>query len=136
MNFQLEYLISTKMMFLGHLRLAKDELISTKNWAKQMSLRILLTVNRLVILNLYLMINIIQVLIFIGSGLKTPQKSYLDKSILTQSETCLICLGITQKMKLILLWSQKLKLTIAFQYLNLLWRVLESFHAWSDMTCG
>ena len=59
MNFQLEYLISMKMMFLGHLRLAKDELISTKNWAKQMSLRILLTVNRLVILNPYLMINII-----------------------------------------------------------------------------
>ena len=32
------------------------------------------------------------VLIYIGSGLKTPQESYLDKSILTQSETSLICL--------------------------------------------
>ena len=41
------------------------------------------------------MINRISVLIYIGSGLKTPQESYLDKSIfnktiLTQSEINLI----------------------------------------------
>ena len=40
------------------------------------------------------MINRILALIYIGSGLKTPQESHLDKykSILTQSEINLICL--------------------------------------------
>ena len=51
-----------------------------------MSLRILLTVILLVILNLHFMINKMRVLIHISSGLKTPQESYLDKPILTQSE--------------------------------------------------
>ena len=34
----------------------------------------------------------IWVLVYIGSGLETPQESYLDKSILTQSEVSLIYL--------------------------------------------
>ena len=37
-------------------------------------------------------LNRIWVLIYIGSGLKTPHKSYLDESILTQSEISLIWL--------------------------------------------
>ena len=61
-----------------------------------MSLKILLIVNLWIILNLYLMIKRIWVLIYIRSGLKTPQESYLDKSILTQSEISLIYLWISE----------------------------------------
>ena len=90
-----------------------------------MSLKILLIVNLWIILNLHLMINRIWVLIYIGSGFKTPQEPYLDKSKLTQSEISLICLWIWSKMKLIFLWSQKIKLTTVFQYLDLLWQVTQ-----------
>ena len=55
-----------------------------------MSLKILLIVNLLVILNLRLMIYRIWVLISIGSGLQTPHESYLEKLLLTQSEKSLI----------------------------------------------
>ena len=51
-----------------------------------MSLKILLIVNLLVILNLRLMIYRIWVLISIGSGLQTPHESYLEELLLTQSE--------------------------------------------------
>ena len=54
-----------------------------------MSLKILLIVNLLVILNLRLMIYRIWVLISIGSGLQTPHESYLEKLLLTQSEKSL-----------------------------------------------
>ena len=53
-------------------------------------------VNLWIILNLYLVIKRIWVLIYIRSGLKTPQESYLDKSILTQSEISLIYLWISE----------------------------------------
>ena len=92
-----------------------------------MSLKILLIVNLWIVLNLYLVINRIWVLIYIGPRLKTPQESYLDKykSILTQSKINLFCLWISSKMKLIFLWSEKLKLTTVFQYLSLLWQVAQ-----------
>ena len=57
-----------------------------------MSLKIVLIVKLLIILNLHLLINRIWVLIHIVSELKTPQESYMDKSILTQSQISLICL--------------------------------------------
>ena len=43
------------------------------------------------------MIKRVWVLIYIGSGLKTTQESYLGRSILTQSEISLICLWILLK---------------------------------------
>ena len=52
------------------LSIKRTELLKT--WAKQMSQRILLTVNLLVVLNLHLMINII----YVGAVLKTPQWSF------------------------------------------------------------
>ena len=56
-----------------------------------MSLKIPLILNLWIILNVHIMMNRIYVLSYIGSGLKTAQESYLDKSILTQSEINLIC---------------------------------------------
>ena len=60
------------------------------------------------------MINRIWVLIYIWSGLKTPQKSYLDKSISTQSEISLICLLILSKNEIDILMISETKIGNSF----------------------
>ena len=72
---------------------------STKNLTITYVTIIMLIVNLLAAPHPHLMINRIWVLIYTGSGLKTRQKSNLDKSILTQSEISLIWLSISSKMK-------------------------------------
>ena len=69
---------------------SKDEMISTLN----ISITELTknSVNSEPFSNSKSSLNRIWVLIYIVSGLKTPQKSYLDKLILSQSEISLICL--------------------------------------------
>ena len=62
--------------------LAKDELISTKNMIKTDVSKNSVHSKLFNDVNLHLIIKVIQVLISIGSGLKTPQESYVDKSIL------------------------------------------------------
>ena len=77
----------------------KDEMKSTKNLSITYVTIIVLIVNLLAAPNPHLMINKIWVLIYKGSGLKTRQKSNLDKLILSQSEISLIWLSISSKMK-------------------------------------
>ena len=64
----------------------------------------------------------------LGSNLhrvENPSKTIFGQININSIRISLICFWISSKMKLILLWTQKLRLAMVFQNLDLLWQVTQ-----------